>query len=322
MDPHIQGVMLVLCSACLLAVSMNIAKAVIPRLPLYLLLAARSFGALVLLVPLTIVLGRQESQSPSLFFLVAFALGGLVWPGLVNVLAYKALRVLPVNVNRPIFQTYPAVAFVLSIPLALGTFSFVKLAGVLLATAGASGFALFNRDASNPGKKLPRLAIAMVAISAVIQAVGHLIWRWVRTENIIPPCEMNMLQHIPALVFFGVLTFATWRLEPPERRAFSKKDLLLAAFSGMLLFGVGNTLYFVALKHLDPGPAGAVYSVNILLTAALARFTLKERWTRAQALSAALVLAGVALLSLHGDTRNAPRPGTPAPAPPAASASP
>jgi len=298
MTPHIQGTLLILTSACLLAVSMNIAKSVIPRMPTNFLLMLRSAGALLLLIPLTLILGRNDGQHPSAKFTFWFAMGGLIWPGIVNVLSYTALRVLPVNVNRSIFQTFPAFAFVISIPLALGHFSWVKLIGVVMATAGGAGFALFNKNANQPGKHLARWAIGLVLFSALIHSGGSLLWKYVNNLGVMPTYEMNMWQHIPSLIFFALLAGITWKNTPAEKKTFSRKDVVIAAFSGLLLFGIGNTLFFEALKRLEPGPAGAIYSINILLTAGLARLWLKERWTLPQTASALMVLAAVIVLAV------------------------
>ena len=297
MSPETISVFFVLVAAGLLAVSQTIAKAVISRLPFYVLLLSRSVGAILLLIPVTFICGwKTLTNTP---YLVLIALGGIVWPGVVNILAYRALQRLPVNVNRPIFQTYPMWAFLMSIPLALGTYSHAKLAGVLLTTAGGAGFALFNRDAADAGRRLPRSAVALVAASAVIQAAGTLVWKYAaQPSQQIPSYQMNLLQHTVSAVFFGALALKEMRRRVDAERKYSAGDVIITGFSGMLLFGIGNTLVFAALKHLDPGPAGAIYSVNILFTAAVARATLKEKWTAAQAVSALLVLVGVVFCSL------------------------
>jgi drug/metabolite transporter (DMT)-like permease len=292
MSDHAISVILVLIAATLLAVSQTIAKAVIARLPFYVFLALRSLGAVTLLLPVTIILGWDST--PTVLFFVLITLGGVVWPGVVNIFSYTALKSLPANVNRPIFQTYPAWAFVLSIPMGLGTFSWAKLAGVLLTTAGAAGFAVFNKDAGGSGKRLSRFALMLVAISAILQALGSLVWKHAAYK--LPAYETNLLQSVAAAAFFATLAGFEVRKEEWKSKALSRRDLLLAWFSGMLLFGIGNTLVFAALKWLDPGPAGAIYSVNILLTALAARVWLGEKWTAAQAGSALLVLGGVIAL--------------------------
>jgi len=294
MSPETIGTVYVLTSACLLAISQTIAKAVILRMPFFIFLMLRSIGAVTILIPVTIFLGWKPGHSFTFF--AVLALGGFVWPGVVNILSYNALKVLPANVNRPLFQTYPAFAFAMSVPLGLGEFSWVKLVGVLLTTAGGGGFALFNKDAANKSLRLSRGAVGLVLGAAVLQAVGSLVWKYV--ANTVPGYQTNVLQSLAAIVFFGSLAGVELRGHLSKLAKYSWKDLVIAWFSGMLLFGIGNTLFFTALKYLDPGPAGAIYSINILLTAFVAWISLGEKWTLAQALSAFMVLGGVVILSV------------------------
>ncbi|MFH0963945.1 MAG: EamA family transporter [Planctomycetota bacterium] len=101
---------------------------------------------------------------------------GLLIPFVTNILYFLGLRRLDVNVATPVFQSYPAIAFVLGIVF-LGTgFRWSALLGVAAVLVGVIGFCLPRRIRGR-SQSIDRAGVALILSTAVIMAVTTILWK-------------------------------------------------------------------------------------------------------------------------------------------------
>lgn len=294
-----QGVLLVLLAAGFASASNVLSKWSLPRLPFDRFLAARSLGAAVTLALLSAATGAPGIAGWRLLALLV--LSGFIWPGVVNPLVYHAMKRLPVNISRAVFQSYPAMAYMGSLLLGDAEVALKPLAGMALALGGAAAFGYFV-PAAGPSQRIWRRDVGLTVSAALLQAGGTLLWRWLVSSRQVSAVSLNLAQNAGTLLLFGGVMTAVDEKCARERRVRPAGWLpfLVSAAAGALIFGFGNSCFMASLgyQYMNPGIAGSIYTLNVLLTGGLARVFLGECWSRQQFAAALAVMAGAVVLSL------------------------
>jgi drug/metabolite transporter (DMT)-like permease len=233
--------------------------------------------AIVVFAPVAVVFGHVESQ---------------VWPYILATglfeLAYFALlaaayRRLELSVVYPVARGSAPVLVLLVGAVALGkSTSWDQALGVVLVGGGVvlvSGF-----------KSADRRGIAFgLVIACCIAAYTLIDKRGIRYASPIAYLELSMI--IPSVVYAVVVL--RWKGRSAVRAAVSWPTVV----AGLATF-VAYALVLAALERASAASVAAVRETSVLIAAALAGVFLKERVGVERLSGAALVVAGVALLSL------------------------
>ena len=86
----------------------------------------------------------------------------------------------------------------------------------------------------------------------------------------------------------------------PRRRHLTTRRIMWVALALMLLYQIGNVLYFVALSKLDVSTASLIYQSTTLWVAVFSVFLLGESFDPVKAGAVTLTLAGIATIVVDG----------------------
>lgn len=293
------GALLVLAAAVFASASNVLGKSVVTKMPFGRFLVGRSIGAALVL--LFLFHGSGSKFALPWWAIPLLLSAGCIWPGVINLLVYHALRRLPVNISRPVYQSWPAMAFIGSLIVGdpgavLGA---ATIAGIFLALGGAAAFGHL-KPAGEAVQDFRRRDVALTALAAFLQSIGALLMRYLVDRMGLPPISLNFLFVSGFFFLFAGLSPVIDMNDPRRTDAGTTelKRFAVSALSGALIFGCGNTCFMASQKFIEPGIAGSIYTLNVPLTAGIAWLFLKEKWTWKQALAAGLVVAGGALLAL------------------------
>ena len=233
--------------------------------------------AVVVYAPIAIMGWRLERAA--IPFLVATSLLHLVYVPLVP----AAYRRADVSVVYPIARGIaPLIVLALGVLALRAPTSPLEVGGICLVAAGVL-LVRGIRRAAPAGIFLGLLIACVIAAYTLNDSYG------VDHASAFTYLELSMV--FPALAY--ALALARLR-----GRAALRRELNLSSFAaGVATFG-SYGLVLVALQRAPAAPVAAVRETSIVIAAALAALVLGERVTPARVLGAAVVAAGVALVSL------------------------
>ncbi len=282
------AILMALLAAILTAMAHVLAKESLPRQDYGAFLIIRMAAAAVATGLLFLLLGDPVApEAASRAAWGALAAVSLL-PILVNLVLFRGMKRLPVNVAVPLFHSYPAITYLLQVA-ALGVlFRAPAFAGVLLVVAGVAGFSARRRGGT---KRLDPAGIGLVLTGSVFMAVATVSWKALQAH-------FGKL-----LIAFGgglVSTLAVLLLYAPRLRRLhwgDRRAVLGTAASGVLVFGFANVLSLTAMQTLEPALVFAIVATSVLWTAVISFLRLGERWTLFQFVAACLVVGGIFLMS-------------------------
>jgi drug/metabolite transporter (DMT)-like permease len=190
-------------------------------------------------------------------------------------------------------QAYRTAELSLVYPIARGTAPLVVLAGSAAAGHRPSGWETAGVAAVTAGILLVRgIGYGTVRGFALALTIGFVIAGYTLVDN-------QGIEHaspIPylELVLAPVALVAALGLGPGRLRAAATPGALAA---GLSAFG-GYALVLAALQLAAAAPVAAVRETSVVIAVALARLFLRERVSLGRTVGSALVVAGVALLSV------------------------
>jgi len=281
------SILLVLLSALCIGIGSALIKLLLVDMSLFRLGFYRAFFALVLTIPAVLIAGEWQQLQ------ITWRGAGL---GLLNALIILGASLIYMNTVRsgslstvqPITQSYPLFAFALgslilgeqvTLPLALGTLGVV---------GGLCGVILGSEEGIHLEPSFARSVMWALACSAVLgfQVVEtKLALEWV------PAMSLNLLSCLVALVAYrGIL--CAQGVKP--WRGIGRRDVALAALSGLLTLGISGILFNVALRHIPAVVASPLLSTSLLFSVLCGVVMFGEHVSRIQVLSSLLVIAGVA----------------------------
>lgn len=139
-------------------------------------------------------------------------------------------------------------------------------------------------------------------LGIVCSLASVLIWGFVSTMN----KRLTRRYHSLQITAYGV-TIATvlnlipaaleWTREPVR---FDVSSVLAVLYMGVFCTGVAHLLWNVCLTHLEASTCSAFYPLQPMVSALLGMIFLKERFTMAFAIGAALTVAGILLCVREG----------------------
>lgn len=233
--------------------------------------------ALVVYAPVAILGWRLELSAVP--YLLATSLLHLIYVPLVP----AAYRRADVSVVYPIARgTAPLIVLAVGV-LALGAATSPgEVIGICLVAAGVL-LVRGMRRAAPAGIAFGLVIAGVIAAYTLVDSIG------VDRAAAFTYLELSML--LPAVVYAGALA----RL---RGAASLRRELNVASFAaGVATFG-SYGLVLVALQRASAAPVAAVRETSIVIAAGLATVVLGERVTAARFAGAALVAAGVALVSV------------------------
>ena len=192
-------------------------------------------------------------------------------------------------------QGYPLARGLIPVLAAVLGFAFlgerpgaIAIAGVVVISMGIVGL-LFDRGA--PRLSAPALLAALV-VAATVAAYSALDAYGIRVNG-------HWLGFLAWLVLCDSATFVAYALFSRRRKALAQWRrawplTLLSGILGIMSFGV----FLWALSRAHVGPLTALRETSSLFAALIAAFVLKEPMTRARIVSAILVAAGAAAISV------------------------
>lgn len=285
------GILLALAAALTTAFSHVLAKDSLHKQDFLAFLTVRTVSA-TLALALAIVLrggGADIAAIPTKLKLVILGVGLMV-PLTSNVLYFRALRRMPVNVTMPLFQSYPAMSFVLGALLLGSRVGPATSIAVAVVVAGNMGFCMSRRNGGTVGR-IGAYGVTLTFAAALLMAGTTIVWKLLQTQ--MSPTAIAFLGTGSASAVLAVISAVRWRKlhwGPLEAN-------LKTALSGILVFSVANVMSITALRNMSPGVVYPLVASSVIWVGILARFMLRERWTRLQLVSAICVFVGIALLS-------------------------
>ena len=172
------GFALGIAAAFATALSHALAKGSLDRQDLSAFLIVRS-GTAVLVMGGVVAVGGYGHELLTLAPGVAARLVGVgvLAPLAVNLLYFRALRRVPVNIAVPVYQCYPAISFVLGLGLLKLKVDLTQLAGLAMVVVGAAGFC--NRASGPSGSRhaLDRRGVAVLLLASCLMASATVAWK-------------------------------------------------------------------------------------------------------------------------------------------------
>jgi DME family drug/metabolite transporter len=236
----------------------------------------------------------SQAPSASLFYLIVSALLGIC---LGDTIYIKGLTLINANLAFPLAQASMPILTLAAAVLFLGeTMSWSLGLGTVLVIAGVSLIA--NPEGPETSSRLvpphPKkgLGIGLILIASVF---------WTISISLLKPGlqGMNLILangiRLPLAAL--VLALLSWKQRPAGRALKPGfREICLGAFSGALSFGLGGTLFLLAIQYAGAGKAAVLTSSGPLFGLPLAAFYLKERATARIGWGTGLVVTGIFFL--------------------------
>ncbi len=224
---------------------------------------------------------------------VTWDVDGDVWPYIVGSSAFElayfamlaaAYRRAELSVVYPLARgTAPVLVLVLGVVVLDESLSPAQTAGVLIVALGVLLVRGVRRPAVAKGVAFGLAIAACIAAYTLIDSEG------VQRANALTYLELSMIG--PTLVYATAIV----RL---KGRAHVRTEVTASNVVAGLATWVAYALVLLALQRAPAAPVAAVRETSVVIATVLAAFVLRERVTPTRIAGAAVVVAGVALISL------------------------
>ena len=256
--------------------------------PLLFSAARATLGASVFLVVAALTAWRRRPKASELRF---WALVGIPQLGLPYALVFWAQQTISSGLTATLFATFPAFTAVTAhFLLRDEPLSWIKMAGTLLAFLGVAVL-VSSGDGVSAMAAAPIVGVLVAAASGAIAAV--IVRQHGRHTSTI---WLTAIEIAGAAAFLMLLAIA---IEPSPRVALTTRAVLSTAYLGIVVTGGCNFGLFWLLKRLDVTLVSMSVGGEATVAVFLGAFILGEPLGLRALLGLSLVVASVALVSLH-----------------------
>jgi drug/metabolite transporter (DMT)-like permease len=246
----------------------------------------------VAILGLLLIFSRQSLACVPVKYIFLGALSGVMAPFLVNLFYFKGLKLGELSIMSPLSNCSPMFAWFFAILLLNEQVTLLSSSGLILILTGVFilSFPFNKKKHFTKELKHGNLIIWLAIGSAALMGSQIVFSKFMLSR--ITPIQLTFLQNSTCFIGFGLIALIHGK---PVK---TSRGIGLAAMSGILVFGIGNLLLYVAMANLNATIVSSLMPTGMVFSVMFAFFILKEKIRPIQYVASAVIFIGVVLLTL------------------------
>jgi bacterial/archaeal transporter family protein len=246
----------------------------------------------VAILGLLLIFNRQTLTFVPVKYILLASLSGVMSPLLVGVFYFKGLKSGKLSIMSPLMNCSPMFAWLFAIPLLGERVTLLSSLGLIIILTGVFTLSFPFDKKNHFTKELKHGSLTIwLGIGSAALIGSQLVFAKFLLSHI-TPMQLTFLQNSISFIGFGLIALIH------GKPIVTSAGIGLASMSGVLVFGIGNLLLYVAMDSLNATIVSSLMPTSMVFSVICAFFILKERIQPIQYLGVAGIFVGVVLLTI------------------------